>query len=128
MFSLENYETILNRGRGQAGRTPAESRYLSDDLGTLRAIGRLRYDLFIERDGKKYEHADHRNRLFLEPVDFVSLNFSTGTKDSRVLSVRLTHAHDTRDDNHLTLIGMHSGLSERPVWDEAYERAVGGRD
>lgn len=115
MFSLENYETNLNQDRGQAGPKPAESRYLSDDLGTLRAIGRLRYELFIERDGKKYEHADHRNRLFLEPVDFVSLNFSTGTKDSRMLSARLTHAQDTLGDKHLNLIRTNSRLNERQL-------------
>ncbi|MET3614945.1 putative GNAT family N-acyltransferase [Rhizobium aquaticum] len=115
MFSLENYGQITKSRSELADRQQAERRYLSDDLGTLRAIGRLRYELFIERDGKKYEHADHRNRLFLEPVDFVSLNFSVGTKDSRSLSVRMTHAHDARADTHLKLIPQHSGLSDEEL-------------
>jgi hypothetical protein len=33
----------------------------------LEAIGHLRYELYIARDGKAYAHADHARRCFLEP-------------------------------------------------------------
>ncbi|WFU07443.1 hypothetical protein QA648_36555 (plasmid) [Rhizobium sp. CB3171] len=75
-------------------------------------IGELRYRLFIKRDGKNYEHADHRNKIFLEPVDLVSANFYAMIAGTCGLSVRLTSAADCLSDRHLSLIVEHSRLTD----------------
>ena len=77
----------------------------------LEEVGRLRYDLFIERDGKAYEHADHANRVFLEPIDQVSLNFVARARDRCAVTVRATWANDTVVDPHLEQVVAHANLS-----------------
>jgi hypothetical protein len=111
----EHHERLSSRDAETTAAYDWQSPFLAEGIETLRAIGRLRYELFIERDGKKYEHADHRNRLFLEPVDFVSLNFSAGTPASRWMAVRLTRAEDVMSDRHLNLIVENCGLDEQQL-------------
>ncbi|MGV7212206.1 N-acyl amino acid synthase FeeM domain-containing protein [Bradyrhizobium sp. UFLA05-112] len=67
----------------------------------LEAIGRLRYDLYVERDQKAYAHADHVRRCLLEPVDDVSLNFQVKQDDRLLAAVRVTWAPDALLDLHL---------------------------
>lgn len=76
----------------------------------LRQIGRLRYDLFIERDGKSYRAADKELRLFLEPVDTCSLNFFGTIGDDCVIAVRSTNALDAKCDEQLSRVVEHSPL------------------
>lgn len=78
----------------------------------IEAIGRLRYELFIRRDGKKYAYADHAKALFLEPVDRFSLNFQATDHQRCLASVRMTWARDARDDGQLAKAVVHAGLSD----------------
>lgn len=71
----------------------------------ISTIGRLRYELYIARDGKTYAHADQTQKSFIEPVDRRSFNFQVTEKNARVLTaIRLTHAADAYDDPHLKLL------------------------
>ena len=70
----------------------------------LLAYGRLRYELFVERDGKAYPHADHRNRVLIEPVDQWSLNFGAVTDGQCLIGVRLTRAQDAQLDEQLLAV------------------------
>jgi predicted GNAT family N-acyltransferase len=70
----------------------------------LREIGALRYELFIERDGKRYSNADHVSRTFLEPIDSVSLNFQARVDGRLLASVRGVRAADAVNDTHLRLL------------------------
>ncbi|WP_439605039.1 hypothetical protein, partial [Shinella sp.] len=81
----------------------------------LNLIGSLRYDLFIERDGKAYAGADHQNRRFLEPVDGYSLNFQVLHRGAPIAAVRLTRAEDAIHDPHLGRIVEHAGLDARDL-------------
>jgi hypothetical protein len=72
----------------------------SDLLG----IGRLRYELYIARDGKAYRNADHIELTFLEPIDVVSLNFQARVDDKLLAAVRLVRADDALLDPHLRLL------------------------
>jgi predicted GNAT family N-acyltransferase len=67
----------------------------------LMQIGRLRYDLFVERDGKSYRAVDMEQRLFLEPVDECSLNFLGTIEGDCVIAVRSTRAEDAKADERL---------------------------
>ncbi|KAF0120494.1 MAG: hypothetical protein FD152_4137 [Xanthobacteraceae bacterium] len=77
----------------------------------LNKIGRLRYDLFIERDGKAYSGANHRQRSFLELIDGHSLNFQVVHHGEPIAAVRLTRAKDALADEHLVRIVEHAGLN-----------------
>jgi predicted GNAT family N-acyltransferase len=76
----------------------------------LAQIGRLRYELFIERDGKPYRGADKEQRLFLEPVDKCSLNFFGTIGNDCVIAVRSTKVLDTKCDEQLSRIVEKSAL------------------
>lgn len=81
-----------------------------DSVLGIGPIGRLRYDLFIERDGKAYEFADHDQRSFIEPIDSCSLNFHFSNDDQCLAAVRLSWAEDALADNHLKLVVENSGI------------------
>jgi predicted GNAT family N-acyltransferase len=66
----------------------------------LAAIARLRYELFVERDGKAYAHADHSTRRFLEPIDEDSINFAVLDGDECAMAVRLSPASAAARDPH----------------------------
>jgi predicted GNAT family N-acyltransferase len=70
----------------------------------LMKIGRLRYELFIERDGKPYRAADDERRLFLEPVDKCSLNFFGTIGNDCVIAVRSTNVLDAECDEQLSRV------------------------
>jgi hypothetical protein len=70
-------------------------------LSDIIQIGRLRYDLYVGRDGKQYRHADHLSRQFLEPIDAVSFNFQAKRNDILLGSVRGSLAVDALHDAHL---------------------------
>lgn len=63
-------------------------------------IARLRYDLYVCRDQKDYE-ADHRSRLFCEPLDERSLNLYAVGKGQVSGALRLSRAADARRDEQL---------------------------
>jgi predicted GNAT family N-acyltransferase len=67
----------------------------------LLQIGRLRYELFVERDGKSYRDADKDRRLFLEPIDTCSLNFFGTIENESVVAVRSTRVEDAGGDERL---------------------------
>lgn len=73
-------------------------------------IGRLRYELYIERDRKRYAHADHEARTFLEPVDRLSLNFLARIRGLSAITVRATWAGDAILDPHLEQLVAHIDL------------------
>jgi hypothetical protein len=76
----------------------------------LLQIGRLRYELFVERDGKSYCDADKDQRLFLEPVDKCSLNFFGTIGNDCVVAVRSTKVQDAGRDERLSRIVEQSAL------------------
>jgi predicted GNAT family N-acyltransferase len=76
----------------------------------LRQIGRLRYELFVERDGKSYRDADKDQRLFLEPVDKCSLNFFGTIGHDCVVAVRSTKVQDAGRDKQLCRVVEQSAL------------------
>lgn len=71
-------------------------------LSDIIQIGRLRYDLYVKRDGKQYRHADHQSRQFLEPIDAVSFNFQAKRNNILLGSVRGSLAADALHDDHLS--------------------------
>jgi predicted GNAT family N-acyltransferase len=81
---------------------PAVSIATSED--DLDDIGRLRYELYIARDGKAYRNVDHAHRIFREPVDTVSLNYPARMGDELLAAVRLVRADDALVDPHLRLL------------------------
>jgi predicted GNAT family N-acyltransferase len=76
----------------------------------LLQIGRLRYQLFVERDGKSYRDADKDRRLFLEPVDKCSLNFFGMIENDCVVAVRSTWVRDAGCDQQLCRLVEQSAL------------------
>uniref|UniRef100_A0A9E7ZHT3 N-acyl amino acid synthase FeeM catalytic core domain-containing protein n=1 Tax=Bosea sp. NBC_00436 TaxID=2969620 RepID=A0A9E7ZHT3_9HYPH len=85
---------------------------VADTKKCLEAIGRLRYELFVQRDGKKYECADHEAAIFLEPIDAVSLNFQATDHQRCLATVRMTWAQDALGDKHLSKAVTNSGLPD----------------
>jgi hypothetical protein len=85
---------------------------VADTGKCIEAIGRLRYELFVQRDGKQYECADHEAAVFLEPIDAVSLNFQATDHQRCLATVRMTWAQDALGDKHLSKAVANSGLSE----------------
>ena len=99
---------------GDRSMAPAGSTVSSIALATtdqeLLQIGRLRYELFVERDGKSYRGADKDRRLFLEPVDKCSSNFFGTIGTDCVAAVRSTKVLDARCDERLSRIVEQSAL------------------
>jgi hypothetical protein len=101
------------------GRWPAEAFAPSADRSVavaqtrreMLAIGRLRYELFVARDGKAYPHADHDARSFVEPVDCLSLNFWAHDGDDCLAAVRLTRAVDALGAAQISELIDRAGLS-----------------
>jgi predicted GNAT family N-acyltransferase len=89
---------------------PASSVTISRTDRELAQIGRLRYELFIERDGKPYRNADKEQRLFLEPVDKCSLNFFGTIGNDCVIAVRSTKVPDAKCDEQLSRVVGKSAL------------------
>lgn len=82
-------------------------------------IGRLRYSLFIERDGKSYPEAHRGERCFIEPVDIDSLNFMASADGRCIAACRVTRSDAALKDQYLSRIIQHSDLAP-----EELERAV----
>lgn len=87
--------------------------YCSDDL--LR-IGRVRYELFVERDGKNYP-ADHERRLLIEDIDALSLNIEARDGDRSLTGLRLTRGQDAIADRQLRAILLNSECARPPYSD-----------
>jgi hypothetical protein len=83
----------------------------------MHAIGRLRYDLYVARDGKPYECADSKDGLLLEPVDAMSLNFCAMRDDRPLSAVRSTWAKDALHDPHLAPL-------VRAAWDQGLDETI----
>lgn len=92
------------------GRWPADikTQHPAIDIARQEAdlndIGRLRYELYIERDGKRYASVERGARKFLEPIDRVSLNFHARHSGRLMSTVRLVRAEDAILDPHLGLL------------------------
>jgi predicted GNAT family N-acyltransferase len=113
-----NWATPLGiPGNGDDGepQTPAAPMISSIAIaGTeqeLLQIGRLRYELFVERDGKSYRNADKDRRLFLEPIDKCSLNFFGTIENDCVVTVRSTRVEDAGGDERLCRLVEQAALS-----------------
>lgn len=93
-------------------RPPHVGISIARTLAEIEAIGRLRYAFFIERDRKPYLHADHRARIFLEPIDRLSLNFQACAARRCAASLRLSWANDCKADIQLRQTIERSRLAE----------------
>lgn len=82
----------------------------------LQNIGRLRYELFVERDRKAYE-ADHDIGMFLEPIDDLSLNIHCTDEERCYSAVRLTRGQDGMADRQLAAILTNCDLVKSPYAD-----------
>lgn len=106
-------------GNGDSDEAPAAPAAFSVSISRtdreLAQIGRLRYELFIERDGKPYRAADKERRLFLEPVDNCSLNFFGTIGNDCVIAVRSTKAEDVKCDRRLTRVVEKSALATNRI-------------
>lgn len=95
------------------------SKYFSITLAhtqkDLKNIGRLRYQLFVERDHKAYA-ADHSNSVFLEPIDNLSLNIQAidAGHEKCLATVRLTRGQDGMADRQLAAILTNCELAKPP--------------
>jgi len=74
-------------------------------------IGKLRFSLYVDRDHKLYEHADHRHRTLIEPLDPKSLNFYAAGQSGVRAAVRLSRASDSLSDP--LLAPMMAGIAAR---------------
>lgn len=75
----------------------------------IHEVGRLRYELFVERDGRTYAHANHAERVLIEPVDAVSLNLRATSGQNCLAAVRLTQGLDAVSDTGLAATLRRSG-------------------
>jgi hypothetical protein len=87
----------------------AHSVRLAETLEERRAIARLRYSLYISRDGKAYTGVDHKLCTFWESVDDVSQNFFVSVDGCCLTAVRVTPAELAPRDFHLNLLLEHAG-------------------
>jgi hypothetical protein len=83
------------------------------------ALGRHRYELFAAHGVGIQARMDHANRLFLEPVDQLSLNFMARFKGRIVAAVRATWANDAILDPSLEQVLAHADLGA-----EELERSI----
>lgn len=81
----------------------------------LNNIGRLRYELFVERDHKAYA-ADHSNSVFLKSIDNLSLNIQAVDADHEkcLAAVRLTRGQDGMADRQLAAILTNCEVARPP--------------
>ncbi|CAH1664056.1 hypothetical protein CHELA20_40292 [Hyphomicrobiales bacterium] len=114
--SSDNLEQRLRSIWGDLpfGRLTYSGISIATSMADLTTVGRLRYDLFVERDGKSYAQADHRHRTLVEDVDRVSLNFQATAYQRCLASVRLTRAEDAYLDSQLSLIVRDNNLIDPP--------------
>jgi predicted GNAT family N-acyltransferase len=75
------------------------------------AIGRLRYEKYVQRDGKAYPQADHANRVLFDPIDARSVLFHARRGNGAPMAtVRLSRLADALDDPQL---GRLAALAEK---------------
>ena len=82
----------------------------------LERLGRLRYELFVERDGKGYA-AVHASGSFLEKIDDLSLNLQATDHQRCLAAVRLTKGQDALTDRQLSAILLNCELARPPYSD-----------
>lgn len=109
VFEGETSSRLAWRAAAKVPSSSASIR-IAKSQDDLTAIGRLRYEYFVERDRKPYAHADHELQTLLEPVDGVSLNFCVEIDERVVAAVRLTRAADAHLDSQLSAAVFHAGL------------------
>ena len=80
---------------------PHPSIALASSHDAIEAIGRLRYKLCIERDRKHDRHMDHARRLFIEPIDDLSLQIYAHVEGRLVAAIRLSRGQDAIFDPQL---------------------------
>jgi len=80
----------------------------------LEKVARLRYELYVERDHKRYD-AQHDLRLFFDDVDLSSLLFYACSGNELGASVRLTRAADALRDPQLKLLVEAANLSASEI-------------
>lgn len=83
---------------------------IAESARDLLAIGKLRYSLYVARDGKSYPSADRQTGCFIEPIDSCSLNIFGVADGACVTAIRITKAHLAVDDQYLRRMLMHSSF------------------
>lgn len=78
----------------------------------LHAIGRLRYRLFVGRDGESSTYANHGEGWLLEPIDTASLNLWAGSDRRCLAAVRITQGADAVTDPQLLAMLRHCALPQ----------------
>lgn len=99
-------------GSGALGRSANPAIRAVTSSKELHAIGRLRYRLFVERDGESSAYANHGEGWLLEPVDAASLNLWAGPKRRCFAAIRLTQGADAISDPQLAATLRHSALPQ----------------
>lgn len=94
--------------------TLAHNILVADSWPLLEEVGRLRYELYCERDKKRYTGADIERRLFVEAIDFKSLNFQIRQNGACCLAARLSWADDA-GDGQLAAALAHSGIPSQEL-------------
>jgi hypothetical protein len=83
---------------------------IADGVNDLLGIGKLRYSLYVARDGKAYPCANRANGSLIEPIDSSSVNLFAVVQDSCVTAVRITRARLAVDDQYLNRLLAHSAF------------------
>lgn len=91
------------------GHSPAIAPAISTE--ELNGVGRLRYELFVERANGRYAHADHTERALIEPIDAVSLNLRAMSVRGCLAAIRLTQGADAASDPRLATMLRQSGIA-----------------
>lgn len=118
VYALAQRMRLLSRwGEGilHASADPAISLATSHD--EIAAIGRLRYERFIERDHQSDRNADNARRLLLEPVDDLSLHICVRIDGCCVAAIRLSKGQDAIDDPQLSSVLRSCGVATEPFAD-----------
>ncbi|WP_199092573.1 hypothetical protein [Bosea sp. ASV33] len=79
----------------------------------MQRLGRLRYELFVERDGKSDE-ADHASESFIETIGNLSRNLQATDHQRCLAAVRLTRGRDALIDRQLSAILLDRELARPP--------------
>lgn len=98
---------------GVQALVPGRSAAIAPAVSTeeLHGVGRLRYEVFVEHGCRDYAHADHAERVLIEPIDAVSLNLRVISERGCLAAIRLTQGADAVSDPDLAAMLRRSGLA-----------------
>lgn len=92
---------------------------IAESAHDLLKIGKLRYSLYVARDGKSYPYADRASASLLEPVDANSLNLFGLIQDSCCTAMRVTKARVAVQDEYLNRL-----LANAPFDATSYDKLM----